>query len=192
MTMFRILTMLSLFAVAWACTPVGTHSLPTPMQGSPALEADRPSSRPRDIEAATPSTPPGDGSEVAAAVVKTALDAIGTPYEWGGTDENGFDCSGLIQYSYARYGIALPRVSRDQLRLGTSVPLDAEALRPGDVLGFSQEVGGTVGGTASHVGLYLGEGRFLHSSSSGVRLSDIRESYWQRHLVAARRMVRGP
>jgi cell wall-associated NlpC family hydrolase len=120
-------------------------------------------------------------------VVETALDAIGAPYQWGGTSANGFDCSGLIQYSYGRYGIALPRVSQDQLLRGSPVSLDRSALRPGDVLGFSQELGGK----ATHVGLYIGEGRFIHSSSTGVRISDLREPYWQRHLIAARRMVGG-
>jgi cell wall-associated NlpC family hydrolase len=121
-------------------------------------------------------------------VVETALEALGTPYQWGGTDANGFDCSGLVQYAYGQYGIALPRVSRDQLRMGSAVPLDTDALRPGDVLGFSREVGGK----ASHVGLYVGDGRFIHSSSTGVRVSDIGVPYWQRHLVAARRMIRDP
>jgi cell wall-associated NlpC family hydrolase len=127
-------------------------------------------------------------SDIPAAVVETALGALGTPYQWGGTNANGFDCSGLIQYAYGQYGVALPRVSRDQLRMGRAVSLDTHALRPGDVLGFSREAGGE----ASHVGLYVGEGRFIHSSSTGVRVSNIEVSYWQRHLVAARRMIRNP
>jgi len=122
---------------------------------------------------------------LALSVVETAFEAIGTPYEWGGTDANGFDCSGLIQYSYGRFGIDLPRISRDQLRMGSSVELTVQALVPGDVLGFSA----FVGGEATHVGLYVGDGQFIHSSNSGVRVSDIREPYWQQHFVAARRMI---
>ncbi|MBT8397785.1 MAG: C40 family peptidase [Gemmatimonadetes bacterium] len=116
----------------------------------------------------------------------TAFDAIGSPYVWGGTGANGFDCSGLIQYAYGQYGIELPRISREQLRKGSPVEVRVGALKPGDVLGFSA----VVGGEATHVGLYVGDGRFIHSSSSGVRVSNLREPYWQQHLVAARRMVR--
>ncbi len=179
---------LFLIAAAAACTPVGSGPLATPGRRSSIPREALPLPVPAEAEPGSPSGSAENDSEIAAGVVETALAAIGTPYSWGGTDANGFDCSGLIQYSYAQFGIALPRVSREQVRFGSSVALDAQALRPGDVLGFSQEVGGPV----SHVGLYVGEGRFIHSSSSGVRLSDIREAYWQRHLVDARRMVRRP
>jgi cell wall-associated NlpC family hydrolase len=119
-------------------------------------------------------------------VVATAYQAIGTPYLWGGNDGNGFDCSGLIRYAYRQYGIDLPRISRDQLKMGEAVPLEVLSLRPGDVLGFSA----VPGGPAAHVGLYVGDGEFIHSSTRGVRVSDLREPYWQRHFMAARRMVR--
>jgi cell wall-associated NlpC family hydrolase len=117
--------------------------------------------------------------------VETALEAIGTPYQWGGTDANGFDCSGLIRYAYAEFGIDLPRISGDQLRMGSHVDLRLGALRPGDVLGFSV----TIDGEATHVGLYVGDGQFIHSSTRGVRVSNLREPYWQQHFIAARRMV---
>jgi cell wall-associated NlpC family hydrolase len=119
------------------------------------------------------------------AVVETAFEAIGTPYQWDGTDANGFDCSGLIRYAYGQFGIDLPRISRDQLRTGLPVELKVGALWPGDVLGFSA----VVGGEASHVGLYVGDGQFIHSSTRGVRVSDLREPYWQQHLITARRVV---
>ena len=122
---------------------------------------------------------------MALSVVETAFEAIGSPYQWGGTSANGFDCSGLIQYSYDRFGIDLPRISRDQLRAGSPVELRVQALVPGDILGFSA----AVGGESTHVGLYVGDGQFIHSSTSGVRVSDLREPYWQQHFVAARRIV---
>lgn len=130
-----------------------------------------------------------DGARAAnrltARVVEVALESIGRPYEWGGTDANGFDCSGLIQFAYGRLGIQLPRVSRDQIRSGSPVGPEPALLRPGDVLGFTADRSRRT----SHVGLYIGGDEFIHSSSSGVRVSSLRNPYWQEHLVAARRIV---
>jgi cell wall-associated NlpC family hydrolase len=152
---------------------------PSPLQdGVPAKASDD-----RETHPAT-SFGRGD-ADIATAVVETAFEAIGSPYKWGGTSANGFDCSGLIQYAYGQYGIDLPRISRHQLGRGTPVEVRVEALEPGDVLGFSA----VVGGEPTHVGLYVGDGRFIHSGSSGVKVSDLREPYWQRHFMAARRMV---
>jgi cell wall-associated NlpC family hydrolase len=123
-------------------------------------------------------------------VVQTALEVIGSPYQWGGTAENGFDCSGLIQYAYGRHGIRLPRMSRDQAQAGSAIPTDLDSLRPGDILAFSAQPGGGV----THVGLYIGEGKFIHSSSTGVRLSrlvrdDPDGKYWIPRWVGARRLL---
>jgi cell wall-associated NlpC family hydrolase len=131
-----------------------------------------------------------EAARVSASVVETALAVMGAPYQWGGTDANGFDCSGLIQYAYGQHGIVLPRISRDQARMGTAVDRRVAALRPGDVLAFSGD--GTSGVT--HVGLFVGDGQFLHSASGGVTLSSLMASdgdsrWWQQHWVAARRIV---
>ncbi len=133
------------------------------------------------------------GSDGAAAnlrtlVVQTALDAMGTPYRWGGTDGNGFDCSGLIRYAYGEHGLIMPRISRDQARTGMQVERNVPELVPGDILGFGE------GGTVTHVGLYVGEGMFLHSSSQGVKLSSLTATegdgvWWQRRWVNARRVI---
>ncbi len=133
---------------------------------------------------ATPET-----ARAAADVVKTAIDVMGTPYTWGGSDENGYDCSGLIQYAYGQHGIILPRVSRDQARMGRPVERQLNALRPGDILGFSVE-----GDRITHVGLYVGEGQFIHSASGGVRLASLSATdgdsrWWQQHWVVARRIL---
>lgn len=130
-----------------------------------------------------------EGAALTSGVVQTAIAQMGTPYVWGGTDSNGFDCSGLIQYAYAQHGIILPRVSRDQVRTGKQVGAKSDLLRPGDILGFAVE-----GSRVSHVGLYVGEGRFIHSSSGGVKLSSLTASepesrWWQDRFVAARRIV---
>jgi cell wall-associated NlpC family hydrolase len=115
---------------------------------------------------------------------------MGTPYRWGGTDANGFDCSGLIQYAYGQVGIVLPRTSRDQSRMGSGVDRQVDALRPGDILAFSSD--GT--SRVTHVGLYVGDGQFIHSSSTGVKLSSLLADdgdsrWWQQRWIAARRIV---
>jgi len=124
------------------------------------------------------------------AVVQLATQAMGTPYRWGGTDGNGFDCSGLIQFAYAEVGITLPRRSADQARAGVAVNREVSALLPGDILTFATQ-GGT---TVSHVGLYLGEGRFIHSATGGVQISllsatDAYGRWWWQRWVGVRRVV---
>jgi len=122
-------------------------------------------------------------------VVHTALDALGTPYKWGGTAANGFDCSGLVQYAYAQHGIRLPRMSRDQATAGSEISPVVEALKPGDILLFSARPGGGV----THVGMYVGEQKFIHSSNTGVKLSrlevhDPEGAWWLTRWVGARRI----
>ena len=142
---------------------------------------------------ARPVAPPKPPTTIfgnAADVVRTALDALGTPYEWGGSAENGFDCSGLIQYAYARHGIRLPRLSRDQATSGSVVTPTLDALRPGDILLFAAQPGGGV----THVGMYVGEQTFIHSASTGVRLSRLEPqdpdgAWWVTRWVGARRIV---
>jgi cell wall-associated NlpC family hydrolase len=135
--------------------------------------------------------PPEYLEGAAAGVVRTALEAIGAPYRWGGTAENGFDCSGLIQYAYGQYGVSLPRTSRDQATRGEPVAREMAALLPGDILVFSA----TPGGSVSHVGLYTGDGLFIHSASDGVKLSALRADdpdgrYWLPRWIGARRLMR--
>lgn len=131
-----------------------------------------------------------ESAGLAVAVAQTALDAMGSPYQWGGSDDNGYDCSGLIHYAYGEHGILLPRVSRDQARTGRLLPKQVSALRPGDILGFS-----TNGGGVSHVGLYIGDGTFIHSASSGgVKLSslsatDPESRWWRDRWIVGRRIL---
>jgi hypothetical protein len=143
--------------------------------------------------AASPDVVPEGGRPLALsdAVVATATGAMGRPYEWGGTGTNGggFDCSGLIQYAYARHGVALPRTSRDQAKEGREVSRDPDELRPGDLLTFA-----STGGRVTHVGLYVGEGKFIHSASRGVHISLLSEAdpygrWWYKRWVGVRRIL---
>jgi len=136
--------------------------------------------------AALPTTVTGNAADV----VQTALESLGTPYVWGGTADNGFDCSGLIQYAYGEHGIRLPRMSRDQARVGAEITPVPEALRPGDILLFAARPGAGV----THVGMYVGELKFIHSSNQGVKLSrldprDPEGAYWLERWVGARRVM---
>lgn len=102
---------------------------------------------------------PGAGQRAAA----VALDQVGTPYRYGGSSPRGFDCSGLVQYSYSRVGVRVPRTT-GQL-WATARPVSRADLRPGDLLFFRIE------GKMAHVGVYLGDQRFVHAPQSGRTVS---------------------
>jgi murein DD-endopeptidase len=132
------------------------------------------------------SAPPVARVEVAADAAQRAAEQaakmVGRPYRFGGSSPSGFDCSGLVYFSYRQVGIRLPRSTEDQLR--ASAPVALSELRRGDLLFFDQE-----GKKSSHVGIYLGGGRFVHAPSSGkyVRMDELRSAYWTRHLSDTRR-----
>lgn len=149
-----------------------------------------PTANPADEEAIRLATAARKSNAPAAEVIATAMSAMGTPYRWGGTDTTGFDCSGLIRYAYAQHGITLPRRSTDQARTGTEVGRSAGDLMPGDILTFAD----TAGGAVAHVGLYLGEGQFIHSARGGVQISalsadDSVGKWWYERWVGARRIL---
>ena len=120
----------------------------------------------------------------APSVVRTALDFLGTPYRNGGTDPSGFDCSGFVQYVFARHGMAVPREVRQQYLAGREI--DLKDAQPGDLIFFE-----TVSRGASHVGMVVGEGRFVHAPSSRgvVRVEAYVANYWSIRIVGARRIV---
>jgi murein DD-endopeptidase len=123
------------------------------------------------------------GGDAAHRAAQYAAKMVGTPYRFGGASpSSGFDCSGLVYFSYRQAGIRLPRTTEHQLLASSSVSLSE--LRHGDLLFFDQD-----GKKNSHVGIYLGAGRFVHAPSSGkrVRTDELRSSYWRRHLSEARR-----
>jgi len=157
--------------------------------------ANPPASTPAAPAAASTSSsssvPGVPGTPLAMSVVETALGAMGTPYAWGGSSANGFDCSGLIQYAFGAHGMSLPRTSADQAKQGVAVERGMASLAPGDILTFSSGAGGT---QVSHVGLYLGGGEFIHSATNGVQkgvlsATDPYGKWWWDRWVGARRIV---
>ncbi|GAB4169732.1 MAG: hypothetical protein OHK0026_07780 [Rhodocyclaceae bacterium] len=120
------------------------------------------------------------------AVAERAMSLIGIRYRRGGNSpETGLDCSGLVRYVFRGIlDFELPRRSKDISRVGE--PVDPDRLRPGDLVFFN-----TVRNAVSHVGIYLGDFRFLHAPRTGkrVRLEDMREHYWKTHFEGARRLL---
>ncbi|HYR05052.1 MAG TPA: C40 family peptidase [Gallionella sp.] len=127
-------------------------------------------------------TPTGHMNDIAL----YALSLADTPYRYGGnSDDGGFDCSGFVQYVYLNtLGIRLPRTSAEMSRVGE--PLNASQLRPGDLVFFN-----TRQRPFSHVGIYVGEERFVHSPSSGkaIMVVNMREKYWRDRYNGARRIT---
>ena len=125
----------------------------------------------------------------ASGVALQALAHLGTPYRAGGlSPQTGFDCSGLVAYVFREgAGMVLPRNTFDLSRLGE--PVDRAALRPGDLVFYN-----TQRREYSHVGIYLGEDRFIHAPSSRgeVRVESLRADYWVRRYNGARRVIAPP
>ncbi len=119
------------------------------------------------------------------ALREQALAYVGRPYVMGGSGRRGFDCSGLVQHVFAAFHIHLPRSSSEQWRVGQKIP--RIALEPGDLLFFATGRSTRI----NHVGIYIGRGRFVHaaSSSRSVQVASLRESYFQRRLMGARRLL---
>ena len=123
-------------------------------------------------------------------VIGTAEQYLGVPYKWGGSSpQSGFDCSGYVKYVYAKQGVRLPRTSREQAGAGLRVSPNLTALRQGDLMLFAEPRQ-----AISHVAIYAGGGRIIHSSSSGggVRYDDLdtrRGQWFVQHMVAARRLA---
>ena len=112
-----------------------------------------------------------------------ALKMVGKPYKYGGSSPSGFDCSGLVLYSYKQAGLSLPHQTVQQR--SASRPIKLAELRPGDLLFFNQE-----GKKFGHVAIYVGGGKFVHAPSSGksVKTDRLDSPYWKKHLSEARRI----
>lgn len=128
-----------------------------------------------------PDVPP---AAIVPLVVVTALEYRGIPYRNGGSTPEGFDCSGLVQFVFARHGVRLPREVRDQYGVGRAV--DRDEVQPGDLVFFD-----TLEGGPSHVGIALGGDQFVHAPSSRgvVRVERYTVEYWKRRWLGARRVA---
>ena len=152
--------------------------------------------RPASAESARGSVSPSDvivgstSSSRRARVIPTAEHYLGVKYVYGGTSpSSGFDCSGFVQYVFARHGVSLPRTSRQQAQVGTRLSTSIRSLTPGDLVMFAED-----GERISHVAIYAGDNKIIHASSSGgsVRYDDLttaRGQWFADHLVAARRVT---
>lgn len=97
-------------------------------------------------------------------IVALARAQVGTRYVYGGTTPKGFDCSGLIKYIMAALNIDLPRTADQQSRVGSAITKDVTTLRPGDLITFG------AGKRVSHIGIYIGEGKYVHASTGAGRV----------------------
>lgn len=134
--------------------------------------------------------PTTTSTRTSARVIPTAERYLGTPYKWGGTSPvTGFDCSGFVQYVFARNSVKLPRTSRQQAKVGAALPRSFTRLAAGDLVMFAEP-----GQAISHVAIYAGHNRIIHATSSGgeVRYDDLgtrRGQWFVEHVVAARRVT---
>lgn len=129
--------------------------------------------------------PPAADAAEKLSVIKTARQLLGIPYRYGGsTPKSGFDCSGLVYYSYRQAGLNIPRTSKQQYRQAR--PVSRRHLQPGDLIFFRSKYGGFV----SHVGIYLGKDEFIHAPSGGKKVSINRldAPYWKKHFYSAGRI----
>lgn len=140
--------------------------------------------RPRPASTVAPGPVADPRAALQEDLVHTARRFIGTPYRWGGSSrQDGFDCSGLTMTVYRLNGLDLPRNSRAQYGAGTAVPRDA--LQKGDLVFFATNGGRRV----SHVGIYSGEGRFIHAPGQGkvIRSAALSNTYFRSRYLGARR-----
>ncbi len=138
--------------------------------------------RPQPSSSTTVNSHPGASVSSATRAAHIAAKQVGTPYRYGGADTKGFDCSGLVYYSYSNVGVQVARTTGALWR--TLQPVSKDQLSAGDVLFFDIE------GKISHVGLYLGRGRFVHAPSSGKRvvITDLDSVFFRRALIRGGRV----
>ncbi|WP_196598278.1 NlpC/P60 family protein [Pectinatus frisingensis] len=120
----------------------------------------------------------------AAAIISTAKKYIGVPYIYGGATPKGFDCSGYLQYVFKQNNFIIPRTADAQYEIGRKLPVNQ--LQAGDLVFFSTDTK-----EVSHCGIYLGDGQFIHASTSkGVRIDRLDNTYWQKYFIGGKHIVK--
>jgi cell wall-associated NlpC family hydrolase len=161
---------LSALLAAGACAPykMGMPGQPMPGQPSPA--------------------PPSQGGlpDVGQQIAAAAQALLGSPYRYGGAGPDAFDCSGLVSFVYAKFGVTTPRTAAQQFAVARPVPRGD--LRAGDLVFFRLS-----GGSVSHVGVYIGDGEFVHAPQTGtrVRVASLDDDYFRPRFAGAGRLY-GP
>lgn len=125
---------------------------------------------------------PAPPSPAATQAVNLATGLIGAPYRWGGATPDGFDCSGLVYYTFGKAGLTVPRTSQAQYQTARPVPIDQA--EPGDLVFFGRR------GRISHVGIYLGDERFVHAPETGraVTIAHLSDGYYRARFAGAGRI----
>ena len=198
-----LLVTTSVLALASAACATSGNPVPRPFPGAAAGRPDAPAaegvmagdasaSAPTDAVELTRDKPAepgdlrGDGID-GRAVAEFALGFRGVPYRLGGSDPTGFDCSGLVHYVFAQYGVAIPRVVEQQWEIGDKIrPND---IRPGDLIFFDTKKRGSSG--ASHVAIAIARDTFVHAPNSTgvVRVETLGSAYWGARYLGARRIT---
>lgn len=184
--MGKLVAIAALSTLASACASTGTVYTPRPF---PTPDSGRTGTSPAaPPEVGAVESPPRTGRGIPRpaegyALSSTALSLRGAPYRFGGSDPQGFDCSGFVAYVFDRHGVAVPREVRDQFKVGKKVSRDR--LEPGDLVFFS-----TVAPGATHVGIAIGGDQFVHAPSERgvVRVEQLTTKYWASRFVGAKRV----
>lgn len=179
MSIYRYLILIFLLLCSTACATVGPMTEPKVDTESQASEpAQTASNEFININSS-------DWSGIAQEVLMNALSLTGTKYKYGGSSpETGFDCSGFVRYVFQQAAsLALPHSTRALSQLGQVIPL--EQLKPGDLVFFD-----TLKSAFSHVGIYLGDSRFIHAPSAGgnINVVNMNDAYWAKRFNGARRL----
>ena len=191
----RLIMMGLLAAGSAACATSG--AVPRPFPGAPVASA--PASAPSGASASAPSATADKTADRPVApdlrarrfdgraVAQFALGFRGVPYRLGGADPGGFDCSGLVQYVFAQYGVSVPRVVEQQYEVGERIK--PSQIKPGDLIFFNTKKRGS---DASHVAIAIGSDSFVHAPNSTgvVRVETLGSTYWGARYVGARRVTR--